>query len=73
MPPRMGHDDRTVCAETPSHDREWLAKRYQQEVLEYLVEENRVLKEQFKGRRLRLTTINADALPLRPNASVVVF
>ena len=29
--------------------------RHQQEVLEYLVEENRVLKEQLKGRRLRLT------------------
>ena len=29
--------------------------RQQQEVLEYLVEENRVLKEQLKGRRLRLT------------------
>lgn len=29
--------------------------RHQQEVLEYLVEENRVLKQQLKGRRLRLT------------------
>ena len=29
--------------------------RQQQQVLEYLVEENRVLKEQFNGRRLRLT------------------
>ena len=29
--------------------------RHQQEVIEYLVEENRVLKEQVKGRRLRLT------------------
>ena len=29
--------------------------RHQQEVIEYLVEENRVLKEQMKGRRLRLT------------------
>ena len=29
--------------------------RHQQEVMEYLVEENRVLKEQMKGRRLRLT------------------
>ncbi len=29
--------------------------RHQQEVIEYLVEENRVLKEQIKGRRLRLT------------------
>ena len=29
--------------------------RHQAEVLEYLVEENRVLKEQLKGRKLRLT------------------
>ena len=29
--------------------------RRQQDVIEYLVEENRVLKEQLKGRRLRLT------------------
>ena len=29
--------------------------RHQQDVIEYLVEENRVLKEQMKGRRLRLT------------------
>ena len=29
--------------------------RHQQHVVEYLVEENRVLKEQVKGRRLRLT------------------
>ena len=29
--------------------------RHQQDVIAYLVEENRVLKEQLKGRRLRLT------------------
>jgi putative transposase len=29
--------------------------RHQQHVIEYLVEENRVLKEQLKGRCLRLT------------------
>jgi putative transposase len=29
--------------------------RHQQHVIEYLVEENRVLKEKVKGRRLRLT------------------
>ncbi len=29
--------------------------RHQQHVIEYLVEENGVLKEQVKGRRLRLT------------------
>ena len=29
--------------------------RHQQHVIEYLMEENRVLKEQVKGRRLRLT------------------
>ena len=32
----------------------WLNRR-QQMMVEYLVEENRVLKEQLKGRRLRLT------------------
>ncbi len=30
---------------------------HQQGVIDYLVEENRVLKEQMKGRRLRLTTV----------------
>ena len=29
--------------------------RHQQDVIAYLVEENRVLKEQLRGRRLRLT------------------
>lgn len=33
---------------------EWL-NRHQQHVIEYLMEENRVLKAQMKGRRLRLT------------------
>jgi putative transposase len=32
----------------------WI-NRHQQHVIEYLVEENRVLKEQVKGRRLRFT------------------
>jgi putative transposase len=32
----------------------WI-NRHQQHVIEYLVEENRILKEQVKGRRLRLT------------------
>jgi hypothetical protein len=32
----------------------WI-NRQQQQVLDYLVEENRVLKEQLSGRRLRLT------------------
>ncbi len=32
----------------------WL-NRHQQDTITYLVEENRVLKEQMKGRRLRLT------------------
>jgi hypothetical protein len=31
----------------------WI-NRHQQEVIEYLVEENRVLREQLKGHRLRL-------------------
>ena len=32
----------------------WVNRR-QQDLIEYMVEENRVLKEQMKGRRLRLT------------------
>jgi hypothetical protein len=32
----------------------WI-NRHQQQIIEYLMEENRVLKEQLKGRRLRLT------------------
>ena len=32
----------------------WI-NRHQQDVIEYLVEENRVLKEQVRGRQLRLT------------------
>ena len=34
----------------------WMNRR-QQMVVEYLVEENRILKEQLKGRRLRLTDV----------------
>jgi hypothetical protein len=29
--------------------------RHQQDMIAYLIEENRVLKEQLKGRKLRLT------------------
>jgi hypothetical protein len=32
----------------------WIS-RHQQEVIEYLIEENRILEEQLRGRRLRLT------------------
>jgi hypothetical protein len=32
-----------------------MVNRHQQHVIEYLIEENRVLKGQLKGRRLRLT------------------
>jgi len=32
----------------------WL-NRHQQEVIDYLIEENRVLKEQLEGKRLRFT------------------
>ena len=34
--------------------------RYQADVIAYLVEENRVLKEQMKGRALRLTDGHDD-------------
>jgi hypothetical protein len=39
--------------------------RHQQHVIEYLVEENRVLEEQVKGRRLRLTDDQRRRLILR--------
>lgn len=47
----------------------------QQQVLEYLVEENRVLKEQLNGRRLRLTDDERRRLgcrqdPVGPQARV---
>jgi hypothetical protein len=44
--------------------------RHQQHVIEYLVEENRALKGQLKGRRLRLTDDNADASRRRVADSV---
>ena len=40
--------------------------RYQADVIAYLVEENRVLKEQMKGRRLRLTDDPRRRLASRP-------
>src|SRR5262249_5760161 len=39
----------------------WI-NRYQQHVIEYLVEENRVLREQLKGHRLRLIEVFQFAL-----------
>ena len=39
----------------------WL-NRHQAQVIEYLVEENRVLKEQLGGRRLRLTDVQRRRL-----------
>ena len=40
----------------------WL-NRQQSQAIEYLVDENRVLKEQLGGRRLRLTTNVGDSRP----------
>jgi transposase InsO family protein len=39
--------------------------RHQQHVIEYLIEENRILKEQLKGRRLRLTNDQRRRLAAR--------
>jgi putative transposase len=39
--------------------------RHQQQVIEYLVEENRVLREQLKGRRVRLTDDQCRRLAAR--------
>ena len=44
--------------------------RHQQQVIEYLVEENRVLKGQLKGRPLRLTDDQRRRLAAKANASV---
>ena len=45
----------------------WMNRR-QGEVLEYLIEENRVLKEQLKGRRLRLTDDQRRRLAVKGKA-----
>ena len=37
----------------------WL-QRHQQQVMTYLIEENRILKAQLGGRRLRLTIITGE-------------
>jgi len=42
--------------------------RGQQQVIEYLVEENRVLREQLGGRRLRLTDAQRRRLAVRAEA-----
>jgi hypothetical protein len=44
--------------------------RHQQHVIEYLVEENRVLKELMKGRRLRLTDDQRRRLAVRARKKV---
>lgn len=45
----------------------WL-NRHQQAVIDYLIEENRVLKEQLKGRRLRLTDEQRRRLAVKGKA-----
>jgi hypothetical protein len=39
----------------------WM-NRYQQRILDYIIEENRVLREQLDGRRLRFTNAQREAL-----------
>ena len=46
--------------------------RHQAEVVAYLQEENRVLREQFGGRRLRFTTPSAGGSPRRAASSADV-
>jgi hypothetical protein len=41
----------------------WL-NRQQQEVIEYLVEENRVLREQLRGRRVRFWVPDSEGFPV---------
>jgi len=45
----------------------WLTRR-QQNVIEYLLEENRVLREQLSGKRLRLTDTQRRRLALKGRA-----
>ncbi len=42
-----------------------IVNRHQADVIAYLVEENRILKEQLKGRKLRLTDDQAGDSPRR--------
>jgi hypothetical protein len=44
--------------------------RQQQQVIEYLIEENRALMEQLAGRRVRLTDEQRRRLAARANGSV---
>jgi hypothetical protein len=39
----------------------WL-NRHQQDVIAYLTEENRILKQRQKGKRIRFTTMSVDVL-----------
>ena len=45
---------RDLPAASPSPDRLGVVNRHQADVIAYLVEENRVLKDQMRGRRLSL-------------------
>ena len=45
----------------------WI-NRHQQDVIDYLVEENRILKGQLRGRRLRLTDNERRRLALKGKA-----
>ena len=47
----------------------WVNRR-QQEVIDYLVEENRVLRQQLGGRRVRLNDTNVGAWRRGANESV---
>jgi hypothetical protein len=54
-PVGSAHDGRSLPLAGLARDPRGWVNRHQQHVIEYLVEENRVLKEQLEGRRLRLT------------------
>ena len=48
---------RSGCCDSPSPDRHgrWMTQQHQQQVITYLLEENRLLKARPGGRWLRLT------------------
>jgi hypothetical protein len=67
---RSAYESRSLPRAAAARDPRWRVNRHQQQVIEYLVEENRVLKEQLNGRCLRLTDDQRRRLAGRASDSV---
>ena len=52
---RSAYESRSLPLAAAARDPRRMVNRHQQQVIEYLVEENHVLKEQLKGRRVQLS------------------